>query len=537
MTDNGRGIDSRDVALAFERHATSKIHKLEDMYCVRSFGFRGEALPSIAAVSSMEVRTRQRDALSGMKILLENGLILASTETGCPQGTSILVKDIFGSIPVRRKFLKKDGLEQSYCLEMITRLALAHPEIKIKVLSGGKGLLNIPKTGELFDRISLILGADSNKKMLAVCRKIEGISVTGFISKPEFTRSNAKSINFYVNKRYVRDHLISHATMNAYRGKIEARKYPLVVLFLELAAGEVDVNVHPSKTEVRFRDSKSVYELVLQAVASALSGNSLTGTATGFAMANADRQFGAGDIQRAKEGSHRYVVSAGIAKPFYQRSSEPLLSLTSSSDAMEPAKTPAENGFFSTLNYLGHIAGVYLVFSSPGRMIMIDQHAAHERILFEKMKENARDHKVSGQPLLIPEVIELSPSDLALLEEFREVFQETGMEFSVLGNNTVVFKSVPYFLMDQETGGIVSDILADVAEIGKSHSLEEVSNKIFASLACKAAIKAHDMPTDEEIKALCRDLDRVPNAASCPHGRPVYVEFTAGDLERMFKRR
>ena len=272
ISDNGTGIDSRDVAVAFKRHATSKIRALDDLYTLNSFGFRGEALPSIAAVSDMEILTRRHGDISGTRAVVEKSVIREIAEIGCPEGTVVLVKNIFDAIPVRRKFLKKDAIEQGYCIDTITRLALAHPGVKIKVTTGTRTVLNIPKTGEAAEKIALVLGLDFKEKMLPVQSSRNGVRITGFVSRPDFARSSSKGTYFYVNRRYIRDHLITHAVISAYRGRMEPRRYPAAVLFIEMPPGEVDVNVHPAKTEVRFRDSKTVYEAVLEALAMVLSG-------------------------------------------------------------------------------------------------------------------------------------------------------------------------------------------------------------------------------------------------------------------------
>lgn len=560
VTDNGTGICADDVETAFERHATSKIRDLEDIYRIESFGFRGEALPSIAAVSDMEMLTRRRGEISGVRVLVESGRIKEVSTAGCPEGTSITVRNIFASIPARRKFLKKEAVEQGYCLDVVTRLALAQPEIKVKVISKGKTVLNVPRAVDLAERISLILGMDFGRKIIPVKAGCNGIDIEGYVSRPDFTRTSTKSIYLYVNRRYVRDHLISHAVMNAYRGLIEARKYPAAVIFIDLPPEEVDVNVHPAKTEVRFRDPKAIYETVLETLAVGLSGMTRSP-----AVASGESQS-ASPFQSA-ESSRRYVVSTGPdkpvfgpppprasfssfrpqfpgqRKPFYndffspgERRLSTSLPLREEGEPAPPDAQPEAPGFFSSLEYIGQIGGTYLVFAGTNGMILIDQHAAHERILFEKLKEADGRRDALSQALLIPEIVNLSSADCALISEYQDIFERAGIELTLLGGDTVAIRSMPRFARSA-AGALIKDILAEVSELGKVESLDRIRDGILASIACKAAVKAHERTTPLEVMELCRDLDLIPNPASCPHGRPVYVEISLRELEKLFKRR
>ena len=538
VVDNGSGIDGRDVETAFERHATSKIRQAEDIYQISTFGFRGEALPSIAAVSDLELLTRKRGELSGVRVLLQGGKIKELTDIGCPEGTTISVRNIFRSIPARRKFLKKDSVEQAYCLEVVTRMALVQPDIRIRVLSNGRTVFNIPRTREIAERISLILGMDFGQHMIPVKGEREGIHLHGFVSRPDFTRSSAKNIYIYVNGRYVRDHLIQHAVLNAFRSLIEPRKYPSAVLFIELPPEDVDVNVHPAKTEVRFRDSKKVYETVIETIALALNGSAADSLpvqqeSSGYLAEEnkAGRQF-------SNETPKRYFVSTGAAKLYFQPGLETAVH-SPAAIAGNHASVPEvqeSRGFFSSLAYIGQIGGTYLIFAGMSNMILIDQHAAHERILFEKLKKGAGSRQPTDvQTLLIPEVVPLSAADCALIADCQEIFMECGIDLTILGGDTVAVKTLPVFVQ-AESGTLIKDILSEISELGKVHSLDQLRDKIHAALACKSAVKAKERLSEREIIELCHDLDRIPNFASCPHGRPVYIEFSMRDLGKMFKR-
>ena len=272
VVDNGSGIEHEDVALVFERHATSKIHKFDDIYSVASFGFRGEAMPSIASVARVELLTRRKDDLEGTKAVLESSAVKEIAPAGCPDGTQISVTKIFARVPARRKFLKTEATEQGLCLDAITRLALAHPEIRFKVLVNGKKSFVAHETSDISKRISMVMGDDFSAHCISVNAQKDDISLRGFISRPEFTKSNSKSIYLFVNKRFVRDNSVTHAVLSAYRQVIEPRRYPAAVLFIDLPPEDVDVNVHPAKMEVRFKDSHSIYQLVSRSIAENLAG-------------------------------------------------------------------------------------------------------------------------------------------------------------------------------------------------------------------------------------------------------------------------
>ena len=277
IADNGAGIDPGDVPLAFERHATSKILTVDDLSDVHSFGFRGEALPSIAAVSRVELATRRRGDVAGTRIVVENGRIRENEAVGCPEGTSIAVSRIFDSLPVRKKFLRQDATEQGHCLDIIVRVLMPHSTVRARVLTGRKTLLEIPRTESLHDRIVLLLGSDLRNHLIAVEGNSQGMHLSGFVSRPDFTRSSMRSMFFYINGRYVRDPLLSQSVMNTYRNLLEARKYPACALFIELPPETIDVNVHPAKLEVRFRRPQDIRDLLMGGLAAALSGRAARG--------------------------------------------------------------------------------------------------------------------------------------------------------------------------------------------------------------------------------------------------------------------
>ncbi|MHB8772142.1 MAG: DNA mismatch repair endonuclease MutL [Syntrophales bacterium] len=541
ITDNGEGIDRQDVPLAFARYATSKIGVFEDIYQVRSFGFRGEALPSIASISRVEMTTRRASSPVGTRVVVDAGEMAELSDAGCPVGTSIHVTRIFAPVPVRRKFLKSETTEQGSCLDAIVRLALVQPGVKLTVTAAGRLLLNIPAVRDPAERISLTLGRDFRSQLAPVAGQREGTRLSGFVSRPEFTRSNATQMYLYVNGRFVKDYLLNHAVMTAYRRLLEARRYPAVVLSLEVPPGDVDVNVHPAKMEVRFRDPRAIYGLIAETLAVAIGPAGAPGPA-----GTAPEGYGS----RVEEALKRYRVASGPGKLFFgasvaARERAPLsLPPERPDERAAPPGTEAgppagERRPFAELDYLGQVAGTYLIFADGAGMVLVDQHAAHERILFEKLKRQAAAETgpAPGQRLLIPEVVSLAPRDAAFLRESAPILEAAGMEVEPFGGDSLILKSVPALLSHREARQLIVDLLADCGEADRGLPLLERREKILTSLACRGAVKANRSLTAAEVTALCRDLDSLPRAATCPHGRPLAVAVSGFELEKMFRRR
>ncbi len=539
VIDNGSGIEREDVALVFERHATSKIYHFEDIYSVASFGFRGEAMPSIASIARVELITRREDDLEGTKATLETGKINEIVPAGCPSGTQISVTKIFANVPARRKFLKTETTEQGLCLDAITRLALAHPEISFKVNINGRDAFTAPQVKDVSERIAMVMGEDFSHHCVLINAQKENLSLTGFISRPEVTKSNSKSIYLFVNKRFVRDNSVTHAVLSAYRQIIEPRRYPAAVLFLDLPPEDVDVNVHPAKMEVRFKDSHGVYDLVSKTIAQSLAGAETSRDNFIYRLA-----------PKEKESVPSYMRSADKfpAKSFGLFSRQNLQQtinnnlLTRSSVAENVATFSSDNienkeaVIFSSLKYLGQFANTYLVFAGNDGLILLDQHAAHERIILERLKKTMGP-QITSQSLLMPEIVNLTPGQIVLFPSYVDFLKEIGLETEVFGRDALVVKTLPAILSQVSAREIISDIADQLSDQNQMPSLQEKKEKILASLACRAAIKANRVLSSEEAAALCRDLEETPFNLTCPHGRPITINFPLSEIERMFKRK
>jgi DNA mismatch repair protein MutL len=542
VIDNGSGIEYEDVPLVFERHATSKIHHFEDIYRVASFGFRGEAMPSIASIARVEVITRRSEDLAGTRAVVEKGVIKEIAPAGSPAGTQIHVTKIFENVPARRKFLKTESTERGLCLDAIARLALAHPEISFKVFANGREIFAAPEAKDISERIAFVMGADFSDHCISLDAEKESVKLSGFISRPEFTRSNSKNIFLFVNKRFVRDNSVSHAVLTAYRQIIEARRYPAAVLFLDLPGSDVDVNVHPAKMEVRFKDSRNIYDLVYRTIGESLAASDAPKGSFVYRLEPHEKTPTPG-FRRPAENFPSGSAGLYSRQNLQQAISSDLLSRTPAElkGVREASGTgsyslPNEQIVFTNYRYLGQFANTYLIFAGEGGFILIDQHAAHERIVFEKLKKSS-EGKIISQPLLLPEVVSLSPGQITLFASYIDFLRQIGLEIEIFGRDAIVVKALPDILPQIQSREIIADIADQLADQNKLPDLQERKEKILASLACRAAIKANTMLSPEEVTALARDLEVTPFNSTCPHGRPIIVKFSLGEIERMFKRK
>jgi len=545
IEDNGRGIPREEAPLAFERFATSKIDAFDDLYGVASYGFRGEALPSIAAIARVEMVTRTKDALSGTRLIAQGGRIQEISEVGCPIGTSISVTQIFDNVPVRKKFLKSEATEQGYCLDVLHRAALANEKIKIDVLANNRQLLSIPATSRTDERVALILGQEARDHLLPISGfRDDGLRLQGFISRPEWNRSSAKHLYCFINRRYVKDPLINHAVMTAYRNVMEAKRYPVAILHLELPAGAVDVNVHPAKMEVRFLNPRDIYGLVVESALHGLSGVTPEPAAPGSPGPSLPA---AGYQARVEEALKRYHLRTGEAKLSFssQPPSKPS-PLPPQQPSFASMEAPAAEAFggptlekvvFCSLSYLGQASGTYLVFAGPEGLVLLDQHAAHERILFESLRSHVATGGMISQQLLMPEIVNLTERDYEVISGYLDLFRDMGLEMEPFGDNTLIVKAIPAMLPDLDPRALIRDILDDAAGMEHSPHLQKEKDGLMALLACRGAVKANHPLSLPEVAALCRDLDQTPFASTCPHGRPTYVPISRKELDRLFKRK
>lgn len=531
VKDNGTGMAPDDARLALDRHATSKLSTEADLSSISTLGFRGEALPAIASVSHFSMTTRLRAAAVALRLEVDGGAGPRASEVAAPEGTRVVVADLFYNTPARRKFLKRRETEAAHCTEVLTRLSLSRPEVGFQLASNGRRLLGVGKDTPLRDRVALAVGRETHEALVAIEGHRGLVEVTGFAGSPDVSAATSQRILLFVNGRAVRDRSLQHAVTRAYANLLPPGRYPVAVLFVRLPLDQVDVNVHPQKSEVRFADPRSVYEAVSFSVADALrpapwlaSGQAalpdvfaepLVGTAPFDAAAWSSAAL-------AREGTAVFAPRAGAW-----------------GGATGGASLWAEPvGYFARLRFLGQIAGTYLVCEGPaGGLVVLDQHAAHERVLFEELRAQRRERPLLSQRLLVPAVVELGPPQAAALEANRERLSALGFEVEPFGGGSYAVQAVPAVLGHARLGPLLTDLSEQLSHFGAADAAQDAENDILATLACHAAIRAGDPLGAEEVRALFDKLDGIDFKVRCPHGRPVVTELSIAELEKRVERR
>lgn len=515
--DDGEGIPAEELELAVTRHATSKLAAPEDLTRIRTLGFRGEALASIAAVSRLSLASRPRDARSGARVLVEGGKLVSREVVGMDFGTEVRAEQLFYNVPARMKFLKQDVTERMQVVSLVQRYALAYPDVRFRLVAEEKPVLQTGASGDRREALAALLGPDVAAQMLEVSFHDEGLAVEGFISPVGLTRANRKDMTFFVNGRWVQNSSLASALLQAYHTYLMVGRYPLAVLFVALAPEAVDVNVHPTKSEVRFRDAQTVFSGVQRAVRRALLAY---GGAAGVA------------VPELSWGKTREVPPAGF----------------SSWDALGPApreesrapdqaqeESPADLGLrLPLLRPIGQVGATYLVAEGPDGLYLIDQHAAHERVLFEKLLDQMED-AVPTQALLEPVVVELPAHEAMLLESQLALLRGMGFEIEPFGVGSYRVRSVPQLFADGNVEAALRVVVGDFEE--DESALQNLREARIAARVCKRmAVKAGQVLSTEEQRALIESLERCRSPRTCPHGRPTMIHLSAALLERQFGR-
>jgi len=540
VSDNGVGMSRDDAMLSLERYATSKIYTDGDLFAINTLGFRGEALPSIAAVSEFCLVTRDETSSSGTEIIVHGGTIKKVSEIGAPRGTMVTAERLFFNMPARRKFLKTITTEMGHIVDAVTKIALGWPEVQFRLTHNGKRVKNWPATGDPVDRIVDVLGIDIKDDLCKIEFSADDLSITGWISSNRNTRRTSRGIYICVNGRVVRDRIIQHALFEGYSGRLVKGQFPLAVLFIHAPYDQVDVNVHPAKHEVRFAHQKNVHEAVRRAVARALHRSDLSGWTAPEIGANRPSMERSGIfepmadfelIERKRKDD--YPSEIGISASY--RPAPPLkqdLSLNETG-----VQTPLwEKKRFGDLRVIGQFRDMYILCESGDGLILIDQHAAHERILFEQLKKRFKDAKKTSQKLLIPETIDLGYREAKILERLIPNLNELGLEIAPFGGDTFVVKAVPLLLKNKEIKPLVIEMVEKTAQIGFSSGMETVLDQCLELMACHGAIRANQKLSDKEIRELLHQLDTCDQPSNCPHGRPTWIRWSVKDLEKLFKR-
>lgn len=658
ITDNGKGFAADDMEIAFERHATSKIRKAEDLETVTSMGFRGEALASIAAISKVELTSKTADSEIGNKIDVEGGIVKNKEEAGCPKGTTIVISDLFFNTPVRYKFLKKDFTEAGYIEDAVTRIALIHPEIAIKLVNAGKTIIQTPGNNDFKAVIYSIYGKDIAENILEVNYEYEDIKITGVIGKPVISRSNRSNQLFFVNKRFIKDKTLTSAAEQGYKGLITIGKYGFLVLNIELNPSKVDVNVHPAKLEVRFEEENKVFKAVYHSIKDTLlKGDLVTNTEKTYEETSKedetivvnskpaeeikydtkieekqDRGFGGLFRKFRKEENEELSDKGNLIAQIYSSKYENADNKNSVEETSSPYDLPLENNLkqtqikrendetkvidtneinkkiMSNINkleelkaddepksfdemyirtfgkmpsdarktieeekqkqekafvrpnemqtaenisifkeeeknsipvykFIGIAFSTYIILELENELYILDQHAAHERIMYEKVKKNYYSQtEKDSQLMLLPDIITLSHKEMDIAKENMDMFEKAGFTLEEFGENTIKLTGVPNICLELDTKELFLETLDEINSVART-AKQEKEEKFIATVACKAAVKANMALTESEVDKLMQQLLVLPNPFTCPHGRPTAIKMTKTDFEKKFSRR
>ena len=559
ITDNGTGIDGGDLPLALARHATSKIASIDDLEAVATLGFRGEALASIASVSKLSVTSNTSDNPSHGQIARCEGREMEVTVSPAahPRGTTLEIRDLFYNTPARRKFLRTERTELARVEEVVKRTALARPDISFVLSPNGKVLHRLTAgttEHDLQRRVIGICGESFARDSVVVDRVAHGLSLRGWVGLPTFSRSQADLQYFFVNGRVVKDKVITHAVRQAYRDVLYGGRHPAYVLFLELDPNRVDVNVHPTKHEVRFRDSRSVHGFVFSTLGRALADVRPTDMAN---RANLDQvaesqplesqfqQVSMGlEIPRGTDGLSEPTASANALDEGLRRPSSFTAAgsdrrgfsggfnpESSTSGAMVPGVDVPPLGFA-----IAHLHGTYIVAQNAEGMVLVDAHAAHERITYERLKAARANSSIASQPLLVPMPITLTTAEMGAYEEFSELFSQLGLVVDAASDDTVLIREIPVILARDNAVNLLRDVLGDLAEVGHSDRLSARIDEILATMACHGSVRANRALSIAEMNALLRDMEVTENSGQCNHGRPTWVQLGHDELDKLFLR-
>jgi DNA mismatch repair protein MutL len=599
VTDNGCGMVRDDALLAFERHATSKIKDAEDLLGVATLGFRGEALPSIASVSRLHLETRAPDEDSGTVVEINGGKISKVEEAGLPAGTSITIRDLFFNTPARKKFLKAESTELSHIASLVTHYALAHPDKHFELHSATNAILVAPPVAGWSERVYQVFGKEVLDQLIPIAavqplahvglpqpppwrREKEDaeqgpvepgeMRVHGFVSKPEIQKLNRNSIYVFVNGRLIRDRLIQHALIEAYRNILPPTVYPVVLLFLELPSGEVDVNVHPSKTEVRFRQQSVTHDFVRDSVRAALMKarpvpqfmTAINAHPTATSSLTPGTRFGAGQaaaLHTLSASAESFTLQAPVPPPITERfhfgvdgiavDGNAALSLVRAPQAVseviendncapplpEESEEPGDlTPSLASLRPLGQIRESFILAVNHEGLWIVDQHVAHERVLFEKVLKQRAAQKVESQRLLMPLVLELTPAQQAIFAEISEELNQNGFEAEPFGARSVAIKVAPAGVEASQIEHMLHELLDQFSREEQMLNMEKVRARIAASIACHAAIKVNMPLQQNKMEWLLAELAKTDCPMSCPHGRPVVLRYSMKDIQKAFKR-
>ena len=563
IADDGSGMSPDEAHLALKRHATSKLAAIDDLFTLSSMGFRGEALPSIAAVSSLTLTTRAADAPAadgGYQLTVEGGVAGAGRHVGAPIGTRVEVRALFGNVPARLKFIKGEATESAHVAEAVLRLALAFPAVHFRLRSDGRLTHDLPPHASGLERARVALGrGKSPARLHPAAGQESGVTVEGFLGSPADSANTSRGTYLFVNRRFVRDRSLLHAVMMGYGETLDRGRYPLAVVQVTLPGDAVDVNVHPQKLEVRFSRPQEIYAAVRHALAAAVAdapwladgpgtpGSVMAGHASlevatlppESRLFAREPQLGYAERRRRAEEAMRMFAPA--MEPLFRAPPPPVpggaddLAAAPSARAATQADADVDR-FFSSLTYLGQLHRTYLVCQAPGELVLIDQHAAHERVAFQRLRDAHGDQAVPSQRLLLPATVELEPALAAAAAEHGALLAALGFELERFGERTVAVRALPDVLAQSDPAELLTEVLGELEARASTELVSERLDHVLATMACHSVVRAGDVLGEREVRALLESMDGIDYRAHCPHGRPVLLRMSLGEIERRFGR-
>jgi DNA mismatch repair protein MutL len=541
VRDNGKGIGKDELPLALMRHATSKIASLDDLQQVASMGFRGEALASMAAVSQLALTSRTGSDAHGWKVEAIDGQLSEAVPASHAQGTTVEIREIYFNTPARRKFLKTETTEFAWCEEAFKRIALSRPDVGFSLQHNGRTIWQLPaQQGEqaALKRVAALLGDEFGQAAVPVSRSATNLSLQGLAALPAYSRASRDAQYFFVNGRFVRDKVASHALRQAYQDILHHQRHPAFVLFLELPPEQVDVNVHPAKSEVRFRESQGIHQFIFhtlqQALAVPASGQD-SGTPASMQPVQyvpTQQNIGLG-IAQTGDAYQVWKAFAGDTEPLGRGAAQTIAGDASlpQSIANDPDSQIPPLGFA-----LAQLSGVYVLAQNAQGLIVVDMHAAHERIVYEKLKASLDAEQIATQPLLIPVSFYADALEVATVEAEQDALRKLGFDIAPLSPNTLAVRAMPVMLKQSEAEAAAHDVIDELREFGASRAMTERRDELLSTLACHGAVRANRILSITEMNALLREMEQTERSGQCNHGRPTWFQLSMNDLDKMFMR-
>ena len=518
ISDNGSGMTKEDALISYKRHTTSKINNEEDLFSINSLGFRGEALASIAEISNLKIITKTFDSSLGTFIEVEGGKLIKEEQIGCSNGTIIEVNDLFFNVPARKNFLKSNEIELSKIINIITKYALIKNDVSIKLIHNNKEILNSHKTNFLINNIIFVYGPEIAKDLINVNYEENGVIVKGYISKPVLTRADKSDQSLYVNKRYVKNNIISQAIYEAYKTLLFINRHPVFILEILIDPKEIDVNVHPAKTEIRIKKEELISGIIFNSIKNAFQNSNLIVSAS-----------------LENETNHKSIKKYEFAKD-----KQSVLMVKDDSNYLstnlysEKSNFTKKKNIFENFYLLGQINKTYIIGENPEGLIVLDQHAAEERVNYEKFMNEKKSGAIKKQNLLTPRIIELTPVQYRAALNNKTFFESLGFNFDDFGNNSIKLTTIPE-IFGRLKSTLLLDVINELVNLKGKIVDKEIEERIIR-FACRASVKAGEELTSVEMRQLIENLGKTDNPYSCPHGRPTLISFSIADLEKKFKR-